>query len=314
MGMNASRATNVVENSISSAVSSVLQSTAQCNTTVMGSNIISVANASGINISNVKQNVYLKMNATCIITQISDSKVTQKIAEQLQQQAESVTTGLGMNSADSYNYTQLMMKLAVAVQSSMIAQVNAISTGSNVITITDSSNVTMSVIDQEIYLETVTKNVVSQTMQSEIGQEAKVAIEQAATAKAEGFNLSMGLIVFIVAAIVASIFVVSWKNTITTVLMNPMTWLLVTTPILIGTSVLFIAGIPSKRVFWPYTQDVSTDTAAERSNRKSRNATIILASGVSTVFLTLLDFALFYATLKAPPSVAGQRSQQQVPR
>lgn len=299
MGMNSSKALNMVETGISASVAAALENSAACNTTVSGSNIISIVRGNGINISDVKQKVYIKVNTSCVVTQVSDAKMTQTISEKLQQQAESVTTGLGMNAAESENFMHIMTRLSTAVQTSMVAEINAVTSGTNSITIVDSSNVTATVIDQEFFNDTVTKNVVAQSMSTSVGQEAQVAIEQAAKAKAEGFNLSLGLIVFIVAAIVGSIFIVSWKNTVTTVLMNPMTWMLVTTPILIGSAVLFIAGMPKTKIFWPYEKAVSSDTETEASNKRSKNATILLAAGVSTVMLLVLDAGLFYATIKS---------------
>lgn len=298
MGMNQSRALNVVRSAITSSVALVLNNSAGCNTAVYGSNIINISNAHDIDISDIKNKVFIKMDATCIISQASETSVAQKISQDLQQQAEAITSGLGMNAADSANLMSLMTNLSVAVQSSIVASITNLAKAENLINITDSSGVTARAIEQTAYIDVVSKSVVSQSMKSQAGQEVETAITQAAKAKSEGFNLSMGLIVFIVAAIVGTVFVVSWKKTITTILMNPMTWLLVTTPLLIGTTSLFIGGLPKKKIFWPYQQDVSTDTASERSTKKSKNLTIMMASGVASVFLLLLDSALVFATFK----------------
>lgn len=67
---NKSEAINEINNTIRSSVDVVMQSTAGCNATVEGSNIISVIGSSNINISNIKQKVFVKLDASCTITQI----------------------------------------------------------------------------------------------------------------------------------------------------------------------------------------------------------------------------------------------------
>jgi len=308
MGLNHSTAMNKVRSSITASVDMALNSSGGCNTTVSGSNIISVVGGKNVDISRVRQKVYLKLNTSCTISQVMSSKVKQDIEAKLMQTAEAITKGLGSNNATSSNITEAMMNLPVVIQSNIVAAVQTLVTSSNIITVQGTDGLNMDLIDQEVVTDVVTKSVVTQTMASDAGQKVDLLVDQAAKASATGLDLTLGLVVFIVLAIVGMVIFVSWKNTVATVLMSPMTWLLVVMPFLIGSMVLMVAGLSAKKVFWPYRPAATNDTAEEAEKKKTMNRTIVLAASITAAFLVILEAGLFYAMITRPPMLGSIRA------
>lgn len=188
--------------------------------------------------------------------------------------------------------------MSAVIQNSMVAQISSIASGSNMITVQDSDGVKMSVIDQEVLVDSVSKAVITQAMESDVGQSISVTIDQAAKAKAEGFEFTWAMMLIIALVVVGGVVIIKMKKTVENVIMSPLTWTLIVTPFLIGAVVLAVAGIPQKKTFWPYKNMREDDNEDEKDSKKAFNKTLLLGSAISAAMLAVICGGLLFAVVK----------------
>lgn len=294
MGFNFSKALNQINNIVEEEVQVFLQNTGGCTTEVKGLAITDISDISGgSTVKDIKNSVLVTMDASCTISQINNSDVSQEVSEKLAQQAESLASGLGLNMADSTNLINNTVALTTVIRDSCIAQVTNLASGTSSIRIAGvKEGSTVADVGQNVIIQSIAKSVVTQVMGSSAGQKVEVQIDQAAKAQAKGLDLTLALILYIVLAIVGAVVFVTMKGTVQQVIMSPMIWMLLMSFPLTGCLIMLIAGIPKKKVMWPYKNAKSNDTADELEEKNKINSSIMLASGVAGGVFLLLELAL----------------------
>lgn len=314
LGKNSAK--NTIRNTIESVVKATLSSSASCITTVQGSNILIIEGSNGIDISNISQKVFIKVNTSCAISQLNSTDIQQSITDNFKQSAETIAVGLSLNENESANLSENMQRLTSVVTNTLSAMFQSTSSAINSITIRDSSNVSIKYYEQESYIETTAEATIKQVMASETGQEVEVIIDQAA--KTTVLNIEM-LVIIITAGIVASVFIIFGSRYLTksqamvsSALKSPMLWIGLLSLPLMFTGIVFLLSLTPYKVVWPLKQPKTTDNEAEAKDKKVCNTAMSIITGTGSAALTAAIAGLGFYAYKSASTASKLRVQPAV--
>lgn len=281
-------AENELHNTVKSSVKVMMENAASCITTVSGSNIISIVGSTNVDISQIKQKTWIKVNTSCMVTQTNNVDIKQEIETQFKQSATTMSETLGLNSVESKNLTDNMVELSSEVNSKAVALFQTGTSAMNSISVIDSAGVRMSLVDQESYIDQISTATFDQVMSTTAGQGVKVIVDQAAKATSLNLTLIVGIVT---AGVVASVFIIFGSRFllgaqarigrgIGAAVASPMLWAgLLAIPALFAIST-FVMSLTPNKAMWPLKQVKSTDTADEIAAKRSNNVAVSVISGI----------------------------------
>lgn len=286
-------AENQIRNAVNASISIMMDSSANCITTVSGANIISIVGGRNINLKDIRQKVWVKVNTTCVTSQTNKSSVQQSVDAQFKQAASAISEAFSLGDTKAKNVTESVMNLSTQVISRATALFQSIASSTNTISIVGVDGMTMEVVDQEVMLNEVASATMDQLMDTTSGQTIKLIVDQ--TAKATTMNFT-AIVAIIVIGVVASVFIafgsryfLNIQSSVSATLRSSGFWAaFLAIPTLFCLITVVLSMTPYK-VMWPLKQIESTDTEAEQKKKKTNNiAAMIICSIVGTASIAAM--------------------------
>jgi hypothetical protein len=278
--MGGAESSNTVSDTVESDMNIMQSVTNTCWSTVTVSNQVIITGSQNVTVDEINQGIYQSVDMECVTNATFSSDVSNSIDSQIKQQAESISKGYGFSEADASNCLDLCYQLFTTVQQSYVSSMQTMTSGANVVYVNDSTNVDIGVVNQQITMEEVFKNVSNVAMDSNAANSLQQIIDQYSSAVKKA-----GLGMLIIAIAILAILALLALGMLSGFIMNSGFWFLICT---IGalTSAYFVLAYFTG--WWPY---------HDKDERESSDDTMFYISlGCLGVF-SLIDIILILYTI-----------------
>jgi len=199
--MGAAKSVNITDNTVEAFVNLTTDIYAGATVSADSVQLVDI-NGNDIQVGDIGQDVYIKIDMKAVFNQFASTEVQQSLIMDITQEATSALSDLNvLQFADASNYLYAYMRSVIDISTSMEARCDASVTITQQVTVSG-NNITIGDINQSGLVEAVQECVADQVSQSTAIQDLENYVPQAATATAEGLNLDW-LIVICVCGVVA---------------------------------------------------------------------------------------------------------------
>jgi hypothetical protein len=262
-GTEAKAAVNNTINVLTTVTNSISQ---DCFAPYNGSQSVNIYNSNDVQIKVINMSQAVSIDMECEGSVDSTTMVSEEMQQTIEQEAEALSKGFALNSADSETVMNLVTNLATEITNTFQQKLDASVTSEQAVNIVDSSGVSLGVIDMKFVYDSVVVGTMSFVASSSASTSLVQFLEEHSSATAKGMTL---LLILIIVAIVFCLFIVGVGAK---VILTPAFWFLVAS---IGVLVFGYMTVSYWPQWWPYDAYVDTDTAAEHDDKEEHNQSLI---------------------------------------
>jgi len=298
--MGGSESKDVVNAYVGSLLSICDSATQNCWTQVTGDNDILVYNSSDVVIQEINQGMIWSLDTDCSMSVTSNTCVDENMDYQAQQHADAVSKGYGFKTADAETYLNLAQTMVTQVKNNYSQNLYSTAQLNNVISISGSSDVTVSGVNQSQTYSSEITGMMSIDINNQVATEMTTMIDQYTSAES---SQSMGL--FLIAVAVIIVLVLLTVGMFSDLLFNPAFWFMCSTVGLILSGYFVMAYFPQ---WWPYKEIDDDDTDDSKQKKQDSNKNELYGWLISLAVFGGIDIILIALSLMSKK--AKQQKQQ----
>lgn len=286
MGIQVSRAQTMVEDAVKMGIGVIVKQTIDQSLGIVAQQEVSCINCINCNISNVSQNMMVKMNFEAVADQLSNTDIQTDLQSVISASARAAAEGgLGMQGAQADTVVKKVADLSYEITNAAKTVFRQESLTSQTVSCKDSTNANIQYIEQGELVDVVSKSIATQKSLTSAVTKIVTNIEAEAGAKATGYD-PMGIAILLaVVAIVAVVAVVATSSSMglkmaTDILRSPYLWMSV-----LGVTSVLLASITASQIFhyWPYQAPKLFDSPEDADRKRRLNTGVGVVSAIGLI-------------------------------